>query len=125
MERLCTTLSILFIIHDSFLVLSPCFPPLSVVCVSVGRMAWLSVPSSTDTDLTSSITPNCARCHNPLSVTLVMHLCLVFCTLAMSIHLLFQTHLFSHTISVIFDPFVTNVVSWAVNALLIASKKRS
>lgn len=37
-----------------------------------------------------------------------------------SINLLFQTHFFTHTISVIFDLFVTNVVSWAVNALLIA-----
>lgn len=30
-------------------------------CGSVGRMAWLCVPSSTDTDLTSSTTPNWER----------------------------------------------------------------
>lgn len=41
---------------------SPSFSPYSRVCVSVGRMAWHCVPSSTDTDLTSLTTPNCARC---------------------------------------------------------------
>ncbi len=112
-----------FVNHFQLYFLSPCVLPLLVVCVLVGRMAWLSVPSSTDTDLTSSTTPNCARCHRPVSHNASLP---SFCSFAICPFICYvsvKTHLFPYIIPVIAVLLVTNFVSLAVNAQFLSRKK--